>query len=147
MSSFVEFENAYKVVKKLRDPNGGCPWDLEQTHKSLAQFAVEEAYELSHAIEEGDPKAIESELGDLLLQVLLHGTIGEENKHFDIESISKALSDKIIGRHPHVFGEDAEKISYEEVKDRWEKMKQEEKASASKGSFYISQEDAFCPSL
>lgn len=141
-----EFQRAYEVIKKLRDPDGGCPWDIEQTHQTLTKYAIEEAYEFSHAVEKQDPLKMEEELGDMLLQVLLHSVIGEESKHFNIESISKVLADKIVNRHPHVFGENAANISYDEVKDNWEEMKAQERGKKN-NKYYMDEEIIFCPSL
>lgn len=141
-----EFKRAYEVIKKLRDPEGGCPWDIEQTHQSLTKYAIEEAYEFSHAVEKKDALKMEEELGDMLLQVLLHSVIGAETKQFDIESVSKVLADKIIHRHPHVFGENADSITYEEVKDNWEEMKAKERGKKD-NKYYIDEEIIFCPSL
>lgn len=143
---FPEFKRAYEVIKKLRDPNGGCPWDIEQTHQSLTKYAIEEAYEFSHAADKDHPQRMEEELGDMLLQVLLHSVIGEESKNFDIESISKVLADKIVHRHPHVFGEKASDISYEEVKDNWEQLKSQERGKKDQ-KYYIDEEIIYCPSL
>lgn len=143
---FPEFKRAYEVIKKLRDPNGGCPWDIEQTHQSLTKYAIEEAYEFSHAADKDHPQRMEEELGDMLLQVLLHSVIGEESKNFDIESISKVLADKIVHRHPHVFGEKASDVSYEEVKDNWEQLKSQERGKKDQ-KYYIDEEIIYCPSL
>ncbi|GMA50525.1 MazG family protein [Alicyclobacillus contaminans] len=93
-----------ELVHILRSPEG-CPWDREQTHASLKKYVIEEAYEVAHAIEQEDPEALADELGDLLLQVLLHAEIASETGVFSIRDVFEALSDKLIRRHPHVFGE------------------------------------------
>jgi MazG family protein len=141
-----EFQRAYEVIKKLRDPDGGCPWDIEQTHKTLTKYAIEEAYEFSHAVEKDNTEKMEEELGDMLLQVLLHSVIGAETDRFTIESVSKVLADKIVHRHPHVFGEDAPNIKYEEVKEKWEEMKAQERGKKD-NQYYIDEEIIYCPSL
>lgn len=123
---FTEFEKTFDLIKKLRDPKDGCPWDLEQTHQSLLKFLLEEAYEYMDAVESGKIDKIEEELGDLLLQILLHSAIGEENNSFTLESVSKILGDKIIRRHPHVFEKSAKKITSSEVKKNWRKIKHNE---------------------
>ena len=91
------------VVARLRDPEAGCPWDLEQTHASLVPYVLEEAHEVADAIRHGDDRQLVEELGDLLLQVVLHAQIASEAGRFDLESICRGLSDKLVRRHPHVF--------------------------------------------
>ncbi len=100
---YPEFSRLVDVISKLRDPKDGCPWDLKQTHKSLLKYLIEESYEYIHATKKGEPKRMEEELGDVLLQVLLHAQIASESGDFNIESVSKTLADKMIRRHPHVF--------------------------------------------
>ncbi len=114
------------VVAKLRDPVGGCPWDLAQTPDSLTPYIVEEAYEAVHAIRSGDRDAIVSELGDLLLQVVLQAQLASEAGHFTLEEVAQGISDKLIRRHPHVFG-DMEVDDVAEVKANWEQIKATEK--------------------
>ena len=92
------------VVARLRDPNGGCPWDLEQTHRSLTPYVLEEAHEVADAIRHGDDDDLCEELGDLLLQVVLHAQIASENQRFDLAQVANGISAKLIRRHPHVFG-------------------------------------------
>lgn len=124
--TYPELERCIKVIEKLRDPQGGCPWDLEQTHESLLKYLLEEAYEFIEAVELKDPRLMEEELGDVLLQVLLHSTIAAETKSFNLESVAKALADKIVRRHPHVFGE--VKVSgADEVIANWKDIKEKEK--------------------
>jgi MazG family protein len=123
------FEKLVAVIEKLRDPDKGCPWDKEQTHKSLLPYLIEESYEFLHATEENNTQKMEDELGDVLLQVLLHGQIGKENNHFDIESISNVLAEKLIRRHPHVFEENFDKIDSDQVVSNWEDIKVSEKSS------------------
>ena len=124
---FKNFENLVEIIEKLRDPENGCPWDLEQTHESLLKFLVEETYEFIHAVEENNPEKVEEEIGDVLLQVLLHCTIGKEKSLFDLESTSKKLSEKLIRRHPHVFGENNDDIDSNQVVKNWKEIKDLEK--------------------
>ena len=115
------------VVARLRDPEGGCPWDLEQTHASLVPYVLEEAHEVADAIRHGDDRHLAEELGDLLLQVVLHAQIAAEEQRFDLESITRGISAKLIRRHPHVFA-DGEAADSAAVKANWEAIKAEEKA-------------------
>ncbi len=110
----------------LRSPEG-CPWDREQDHMSLRFHAVEEVYELIDAIEANDEKELIEELGDLLLQVIFHCQLGMERKAFDFDAVSQAIVDKLVHRHPHVFGESDAK-TVDAVWTQWEKLKQAEKA-------------------
>ena len=90
------------VVAQLRDPTTGCPWDLEQTHASLVPYVLEEAHEVADAIRQGSDAHMEEELGDLLLQVVLHAQIAREQQRFDLDAIADGISEKLIRRHPHV---------------------------------------------
>ncbi|MFC0300083.1 nucleoside triphosphate pyrophosphohydrolase [Virgibacillus soli] len=119
------FTQLRKVIATLRGPNG-CPWDQKQTHETLRPYVLEEAYELIEAIDAKDDIGIEEELGDLLLQVMLHSQIGEETGYFTIDDVIKGLTKKMIHRHPHVFG-DVSIQSIEDVNKNWESIKQEEK--------------------
>lgn len=121
-----EFLKLINIVKELRDPETGCPWDIKQTHESLIKYLKEESEELIEAIQNNDFKNIEEELGDVLLQVILHSQIGSETKKFDIISVIKKLNEKLIRRHPHVFG-DEKATSIEDVKRIWKEAKQNEK--------------------
>ncbi|MBL6988829.1 MAG: nucleoside triphosphate pyrophosphohydrolase [Bacteriovoracaceae bacterium] len=136
-----DFEDLVEVIKKLRHPVTGCPWDLKQTHKSLLEFLVEECYEFIHATELEDPKEMEEELGDILLQVLLHSAIGEEKGNFTLASVSRVLATKLKRRHPHVFGQIKEKIEAHTVVKNWEKIKETEKESQNKQHKYQKQID------
>ncbi len=119
------FQNLVDTVHRLRDPDG-CPWDGEQTHLSLRPNLLEEAYETLEAIEGEDGAAIEEELGDLLIQIVFHADIARRNGDFDASSVCRKVAEKLIRRHPHVFG-DAQKLgSGEDVIDRWEQIKREE---------------------
>lgn len=110
------------VVAQLRSPNGGCPWDLAQTPESLMPYVLEEAYEVVDAIRQGKPEAIADELGDLLLQVVLQAQIASESGEFDLETVAQGITDKLIRRHPHVFG-DVEVNSVDQVHQNWEAIK------------------------
>lgn len=122
----IAIQELIDVVAKLRDPDSGCPWDLAQTPESLTPYIVEEAYETVHAIRGGDREAIVSELGDLLLQVVLQAQIASETGQFTIEDIAHSISAKLIRRHPHVFG-DKTVANVEEVRANWEEIKAIEK--------------------
>ncbi len=121
----VAFRRLVDIVHRLRAP-GGCPWDRKQTPESLKQYIIEEAYEVLDAIDSGDPDDIKEELGDLVLQVMLQAEIASEHKRFAIEHVLDAISDKLIHRHPHVFGK-VNVNSADEVITNWEKIKQKEK--------------------
>jgi XTP/dITP diphosphohydrolase len=116
------------VVAQLRTPEGGCPWDLEQTHASLVPYVLEEAHEVADAIRHGDDEQLKEELGDLLLQVVLHARIAEEEGRFDLAQIAAGISEKLVRRHPHVFA-DAEAADSAAVKANWEAIKAAEKAA------------------
>ncbi|HNZ26995.1 MAG TPA: nucleoside triphosphate pyrophosphohydrolase [Spirochaetota bacterium] len=120
-----EFDRLKNIVTKLRSKEG-CPWDREQTHKSLLPYLLEESYEVFDAIQNEDTNQLKEELGDLILQVLLHSEIEEENGNFKIEDVLNGISDKLIRRHTHVFGAD-KAGSAEEVLLIWDKNKQKEK--------------------
>ncbi len=113
------------IVSELRDPINGCPWDLEQNHASLIPYLLEEAHEVADAIRYGDDSDLKEELGDLLLQVLLHSQIANEEKRFSFADVAKEISVKLIRRHPHVFGEQKLKNS-KEVSQVWEEIKSQE---------------------
>ena len=114
-----------KTIAILRSPNG-CEWDRAQTHQTIRQNMLEEAYEAVDAINDNDAKHLCEELGDVLLQVVLHAQIAKEEKTFDIEDVAKGIADKLIHRHPHVFG-DVKVNSTQDILDNWEKLKKEEK--------------------
>jgi len=98
-----------EVMDCLRDPEGGCPWDLEQTFRSIAPYTIEEAHEVADAIERGDLEHLKDELGDLLFQVVFHARLAREINAFDFDDVAEAVADKLIRRHPHVFGPDTDK--------------------------------------
>jgi ATP diphosphatase len=117
-----------EIMRRLRAPQGGCPWDLAQDFASIAPYTIEEAYEVADAIARGVPKELESELGDLLFQVVFHARIGQERGWFDFASVADAISDKLTARHPHVFG-DVEVSSAAELNRAWEEHKARERAA------------------
>jgi XTP/dITP diphosphohydrolase len=119
-------QHLIEVVAKLRSPDGGCPWDLEQTQQSLIPYIIEEAYETVHAIKSQDQNAIAEELGDLLLQVVLQAQVAQDSGYFSLKEVAQGIAEKLIRRHPHVFGE-IEVDSVETVRENWDKIKATEK--------------------
>ena len=128
------FDDLVAVMARLRAP-GGCPWDHEQTYASLAQYLLEEAYETFDAIQDadqtGDTANLKEELGDLLLQVVFHSTIGGERGDFNIDEVCAGVTQKLILRHPHVFG-DKQLASAQDVLDNWDSLKADERAASGK---------------
>src|SRR5699024_8502845 len=124
------FARLKEIIATLRSPEG-CPWDRKQTHESLREYAIEEVYELIDAIDEQDDEGIVEELGDVLLQVMLHSQIGEDDGYFTIYDVIKAISDKMIHRHPHVFA-DTTADTVDQVYKKWDLIKQEEKGEQRK---------------
>ena len=119
-------DEVVEVMRRLRAPKGGCPWDLEQDHMTLRYHAVEEVYELLDAIEAGDDHEMIEELGDLLLQIVFHCQLGKERGAFDLDTVCRRLVDKLVRRHPHVFGTlDVKEV--DAVLTNWEKIKRAEK--------------------
>src|SRR5690606_38352228 len=122
------------IMVRLRDPDGGCPWDVEQTFQTIAPYTLEEAYEVADAIERGDWDELKSELGDLLFQVVFHARMAEEQGLFAFDDVAAAIADKLERRHPHVFGDEAAKADGAAQKARWEDIKAaERKAKAQHG--------------
>lgn len=118
-----------EIMARLRDPEQGCPWDIEQSYETIAPYTIEEAYEVADAIQKGDMADLEGELGDLLLQVVYFTQMGSEDGHFTFESVTKAIADKMIHRHPHVFGDESRDKSAAQQTLDWEKIKADERAS------------------
>ena len=125
MNSRSTFEELVAIMRKLRAP-GGCPWDAEQTHESLTRYLLEETYEVIEAIDEKSPQHLKEELGDLLLQPIFHAAIAEEAGDFTIDDVIGTLCDKLIRRHPHVFGDLEIKDSEAQI-ENWESIKRQEK--------------------
>jgi ATP diphosphatase len=120
-----------EIMARLRDPQTGCPWDIEQTYKTIAPYTIEEAYEVADAIDQSDWGELEGELGDLLLQVVYYTQMGSEDGHFTFDSVVKNISDKMVHRHPHVFGDESrDKSAIQQVSD-WEKIKAAERSEKS----------------
>ncbi|WP_404402625.1 nucleoside triphosphate pyrophosphohydrolase [Idiomarina seosinensis] len=116
------------VMQRLRDPDNGCPWDLKQSFESLLPYTIEETYEVVDAIQSGDMAAIKDELGDLLFQVVFYAQLANEQGEFSFDDIAEHTANKLIHRHPHVFGTDAERnLSDAEIKAQWEQIKQQER--------------------
>ena len=128
-----DFDALLRIVARLRDPDGGCPWDLAQTHQTLRRYALEEAYEVAEAIDSEDSDALCDELGDLLLQVALHSQIASETGEFDVEDVCAGLCAKLIRRHPHIFG-DAVAETPEAVLKNWNAIKAQERGGAASKS-------------
>ena len=125
--NYPQLERLIEIIATLRGENG-CQWDREQTHESLRPNMVEEAYEAVDAIDDGNIANLREELGDVLLQVVLHAQIAKDNGEFDIEDVAKELSDKLVHRHPHVFG-NAKVNSTDEILSAWDRLKKEEKTN------------------
>jgi tetrapyrrole methylase family protein/MazG family protein/ATP diphosphatase len=119
-------------MARLRAPVGGCPWDLEQTFATIAPYTVEEAYEVADAIERGDLEDLRDELGDLLFQTVFHAQMAKEQGAFDFADVAQAICDKMIRRHPHVFGDATERSSAEQT-EAWEVIKAKERADKGQG--------------
>jgi tetrapyrrole methylase family protein/MazG family protein len=124
------FARFVELIARLRAP-GGCPWDREQTHESVKPMTIEEAYEVAHAIDERDDEELLGELGDLLLQVVFHANIAEERGAFRLKQVLERVSDKMVRRHPHVFGEDGASTSGEVLRS-WEAIKAREREAKGK---------------
>jgi ATP diphosphatase len=120
------FERLRQVMARLRDPDSGCPWDLKQDFDSIAPYTIEEAYEVADAIQRGDLDGLRDELGDLLFQVYFHARMAEEEGAFDVADVARSVGDKLVRRHPHVFG-DRRVASDEELRRHWERDKLAEK--------------------
>jgi len=122
-----------EVMRDLRDPENGCPWDIEQDFASVAPYTIEEAYEVADAIERGNMDDLRDELGDLLLQVVFHARMAEEAELFDFEDVAAGIAEKMLRRHPHVFGTDEQRADGK--KDgSWEQIKEDERAENNDGS-------------
>ncbi|PPA68542.1 nucleoside triphosphate pyrophosphohydrolase [Jeotgalibacillus proteolyticus] len=140
-----EFFKLRQIIAALRSPTG-CPWDREQTHESLKKHLIEEAYELLEAIDQKDYDHITEELGDVLLQVMLHAQIGEDDGYFTIQDVISTLSEKMIRRHPHVFG-DVKAETTEDVMKNWKAIKQKEKGDTKEYTSFLKDTGAGKPAL
>jgi len=126
-------ERLLEIMRRLRDPQTGCPWDIEQDFASIAPYTIEEAYEVADAIERGSWDELQGELGDLLLQTVYHTQMGEESGHFSFQSVVRAISDKMVARHPHVFGDATRDKSADQQTRDWEAIKATERAGKAQG--------------
>ena len=126
-------ERLLEIMRRLRDPDTGCPWDIEQDFDSIAPYTIEEAYEVADAIARRDWAELEGELGDLLLQSVYHTAMGEDAGYFSFQSVVRNISDKMVARHPHVFGDESRDKSAEQQTADWEKIKAAERAGKAQG--------------
>src|SRR5579863_9491975 len=134
------------IMAKLRDPDGGCPWDLEQSFATIAPYTVEEAYEVADAIERNDLADLKDELGDLLLQVVFHARMAEEAGAFDFAAVAEAINDKMVRRHPHVFGD----VVHKDVAEQtwaWEAIKAAERTAKGAGGSLLDDVPVGLPAL
>jgi len=121
-----------KIMQTLRDPESGCAWDLEQTFESIVPYTIEEVYEVADAIDEKDYGQLKDELGDLLFQIVYYTQMAREQNLFEFEDVAENISNKLIRRHPHIFGNNKTKVLEERREGKWEKIKQQERADKSK---------------
>jgi nucleoside triphosphate diphosphatase len=128
MTNSRDISRLLDIMAALRTPGSGCPWDLEQDFATIAPYTIEEAYEVADAIARGDLDDLRDELGDLLLQVVFHARMAEEQKAFDFGDVVDAISRKMIRRHPHVFADRDGRLTPSDVKGAWERIKADEKA-------------------
>jgi MazG family protein len=126
-------DDLLRIMAKLRDPDGGCPWDVEQDFASIAPYTIEEAYEVADAIEQSDMESLKGELGDLLLQVVFHAQMASEAGHFEYADVVNAVSEKMVVRHPHVFGDVSIQDADAQTK-AWEDQKAAERAAKAEAS-------------
>lgn len=134
------------IMARLRDPEGGCPWDLEQDFASIAPHTLEEAYEVDDAIARGDFEALREELGDLLLQVVFHAQMARERGLFDFEAVAETLCEKLVRRHPHVYGDAAVATAAEQTR-LWEELKAKERAGKASHDAAVSALDGIARGL
>ena len=128
MTGTSQLQRLLQIMARLRDPKSGCPWDVAQSFKTIAPYTIEEAYEVAEAAEAGDVPALKEELGDLLLQVVFHSRMAEEAGDFAFEDVARAINDKMVARHPHVFAA-AEIADAEAQTVAWEELKATERAA------------------
>jgi ATP diphosphatase len=141
-----EIHELIRIMKDLRDPETGCPWDIKQSFSSIAPYTVEEAYEVADAIERDDIDGLKSELGDLLFQVIFHSQIADEQGKFDFADVVQSINDKLIRRHPHVFS-DEQVESHEHLAERWEQHKEAERESKQENEGVLSGVASSLPAL
>jgi len=121
-----------ELMARLRDPQHGCPWDREQTFRSIAPYTIEEAYEVADAVERGEPQKLRDELGDLLFQVVFHARMAEEKGWFDFAAVARGIREKLVRRHPHVFGTQGPAADVGQLSRVWEEQKARERAAAAR---------------
>lgn len=129
----MKIDQLLDIMKQLRDPADGCPWDVKQTFSTIAPYTIEEAYEVADAIEQNDMEGLKYELGDLLFQVVFHAQMADEDGYFNFGDVVKAVSEKMIERHPHVFQADGPQLTAEQQTVAWEKAKSIDKDSVLDG--------------
>ncbi|MDB5475255.1 MAG: mazg protein [Phenylobacterium sp.] len=134
------------IMARLRDREHGCPWDIEQTFATIAPYTVEEAYEVADAVERGDLSDLRDELGDLLLQVVFHARMAEEQGVFDFDDVARAINDKMVRRHPHVFGDETY-ASLAEQKQGWEALKAAERQEKGRAASLLDDVPTGLPAL
>ena len=145
-SDLPPLERLLAIMARLRDPQGGCPWDLAQSFSTIAPYTVEEAYEVADAIERNDLGDLKEELGDLLLQVVFHARIAQEQGAFAFEDVARAINDKMIRRHPHVFGDQSYDTG-EAQTAAWEAMKAQERAGKGRDRSLLDDVPAGLPAM
>ena len=129
LTNFEGIRRLLEIMRALRDPQKGCPWDIEQDFRSIAPYTIEEAYEVADAIERGAMNDLKDELGDLLLQVVYHAQMAQEIGAFSFEDVVEGISEKMVRRHPHVFGGESREKSADQQTSDWEKVKAAERAA------------------
>ncbi len=140
------FDGLVQIIARLREPETGCPWDLEQTHQSLRASLLEECYEALQATDQGNWRLLAEELGDLVLQVVFHAQIAREEGEFTLEDVFRHINDKLVRRHPHVFG-DAKASTAREVEVQWEELKRQERQEAHSGGSLLAGVSQAMPAL
>lgn len=128
LAAETEINRLLGIMARLRDPERGCPWDVVQDFRSIAPYTIEEAYEVADAIERGDMADLRGELGDLLFQAVFHARMAEEAGHFDFADVARGIADKMVRRHPHVFGDESRDRTPDEQTVAWETIKAAERA-------------------
>lgn len=128
-----QMERLLAIMRALRDPETGCPWDIEQTFATIAPYTIEEAYEVADAIDRADMDDLRGELGDLLFQSVFHAQMAQDAGHFDFNDVARTMSDKMVTRHPHVFGDDSRDKSSDQQSADWEAIKAAERATRDEG--------------
>jgi ATP diphosphatase len=129
----LQMDRLLAIMRALRDPETGCPWDIEQTFKTIAPYTIEEAYEVADAIERGDMDELRGELGDLLFQSVFHAQMADDAGHFNFSDVARTMSDKMVARHPHVFGTESRDKSADQQTADWDVIKATERAGKDQG--------------